>query len=214
MQLKRCPRGIGFDASTYIAPVTAQRFLEAGYQWVARYLNRRVSVRETPDTDWPVSLSRQELGELTQAGLAVVLVQFAGGCSSGDARGAAAAANAAALGVPQGCHLYCDAEGWSGVDWPHVSEYLTQWQAAVRLAGYRPALYVGPGVDWGADPARNLRKLPGYSSYWRAASVVPAVADRGYALVQGTQCTVYGQTIDADICALDHLGDRPYAVAA
>lgn len=212
MKVIKCPRMAGFDASTYIEPYTGKEFFEAGYRFVFRYLNRTKHFRDTPDNSWPVSLSVQELRELTDRGFGVGLVQFAGSCNYGKDRGEAAAHNAMGLCIPRGVHLFCDAEGWPGKTWAEVKQYLDEWQAPVLAAGYRAGLYVGPGVDFGADPGPNLYSLRGYTSYWRAASYVPSVAVRGYSLTQGTQEVVFGQTIDQDICAMDHRGGRPYVV--
>ena len=207
MKTRECPSKIGFDASTYVTPSTAQEFYQAGYRFVFRYLNRMKSFRETPDTTWPISLSTQELRELTDRGFAVGLVQFAGQCRDGAAKGEAMVHNAKGIGVPEGTHLFCDGEGWPDDTWEAVQAYLGAWQDKVRGAGYRAGLYVGPGVNWG-----DLWSLPGYDCYWRAASYTPEVCHRGYSITQGLQCEVYGQTIDQDICCYDHRRGRPYMV--
>jgi len=207
MKISACPSKIGFDASTYVTPATAAKFYEAGYRFVFRYLNRTKAFRETPDNTWPISLSTQELHELTDRGFAVGLVQFAGQCRDGAAKGESMVHNAQGIGVPVGAHLFCDAEGWPDVSWAHVQSYLAAWQTQVRAAGYRAGLYVGPGVQWG-----DLYSLPGYDCYWRAASYTPPVHHRGYAITQGMQCGVFGQTIDQDICAYDHKRGRPCMV--
>ena len=216
MRSAKCPRTIGFDASTYIKPDVARQYFKAGYRFVMRYLNTSEYFRETPDTEYPVSLSAQELHELTDIGFYVGLVQFTSGCRNGAAKGKAMAFNAAGLGVPDGVHLFASAEMWEGVPWPTVKAFLVDWQNNARNHdghSYRRALYNEPKVDWGDNPSHNIYMLPGYTSYWASAAMVPMVANRGCALNQGTQFDrLMGACVDQDHCRIDYCGGRPYMV--
>ena len=209
----RVPLQLGFDASTYIGPESAERFLEAGYATAFRYVKRRRRVYDTPQT-WPVSLSHQELRELTDVGMMVSLVQFVvpevsgggGGRENGKRLGDAAGWNAQQLGAPAGITVWCDAEGWGDRSRADILAYLDGWAEVCSGYGYRPGLYVGAGLP--GVTGEDLWKRPGYTAYWRAASIVPQVPNRGWTVIQGMQQKVFGETIDQDMIALDHKASR------
>lgn len=209
----KVPLQVGFDASTYVKPETAKKFLEAGYHTAFRYVKRKRKVYDTPQT-WPVSLSHQELAELTDAGLAVSLVQFSvdevrgggNGYDNGHKMGDAAGWNAWELGAPQGITVWCDAEGWENQTRQGILEYLQGWSDACKSYGYVPGLYVGSGLP--GVTGDDLWQLPGYKAYWRAAAIVPQVPNRGWTVIQSMQTNVFSQPIDQDIICLDHKARR------
>jgi hypothetical protein len=210
----RAPRALGLDASTYIGPETAAKLYEAGYRTAFRYVKRSQRVYDTPQT-WPVSLSHQELRELVDVGFKVSLVQFLVSERAGGGRGAengkrygdAAGHNAKKLGAPLGITVWCDAEGWGSQSRSDILAYLDAWATACAAYGYKPGLYVGSGLP--SITGEDLWQRPGYTAYWRAASIVPQVPNRGWTVIQGVQLDdVFGATIDQDIIALDHKARR------
>lgn len=228
MRIVKAPVGAGFDASTYVTPAAAADFVRAGYQFAVRYIRRDQHVNDKPDSGWPVSLSRQELHELHDAGLAVSVVQFASfsgrrylSGSAGNTFGYAAAFNARELGIPDGCTLWVDAEWTDAPGDAAVMSYLTAWGKAVAEAGYRPGCYVGydglTGDQW--------YSLPYYRAYWRSAIKYARVPyPRGWSMVQGLEHSrskasrgrpsVFGTAIDTDHVLYDDRGDRPWFVTA
>jgi hypothetical protein len=218
MRIKKCPVGVGFDASTYIRPETAAKFKRAGYRFVVRYLRRDQHVNEKPDTSWPISLSVQELTELLDAGLYVGLVQFARfhgknylSAEHGKQVGHNAAWNAKHLGVPEGATLFYDAEWTDSPPDDLVMAELRAWAKAVSDAGYRAGVYVGyeglSGSQW--------YSLPYVRAYWASAMKhIQEPLPRGWSCFQGwEQKSVFGQVIDSDFCRYDNKGARPYFVA-
>ena len=205
----RAPAFPAFDTSNYVTPEMAARFFEAHYRTVFRYVKLSRRVYDTPQT-WPVSLSRQELRELVDAGFMVSLVQFLVSEAAGGGRGAengkrygdAAGWNAKELGAPAGITVWCDAEGWENQSRDDILAYLNAWAKACSSYGYRPGLYVGSGLP-GITP-EDLWGLPGFSAYWRAASIVPQVLNRGWTVAQMCEMKVFGLGIDADWIGLDH----------
>jgi hypothetical protein len=213
----RAPLQLGFDASTYIDPKLAKRFLEAGYATAFRYVKKRRRVYDTPQK-WPVSLSHRELAELVDAGLKVSLVQFVvpevsgggGGYENGKRLGDAAGWNAKTLKAPKGITVWCDAEGWEDRGRADILAYLNGWSDGCKAYGYRPGLYVGAGLGRVGKmvTGEDLSELPGFAAYWRAASIVPQVPNRGWTVIQGLQVKVFGEPIDQDMIALDHRAKR------
>jgi hypothetical protein len=210
---KNALRALAFDSSNYVTVCQACHLLEAGYLTAFRYLKRRKKVYDTPQS-WPVSLSHQELKELTDIGLRVSLVQFlvsesnggGSGYDKGREYGDAAGWNAEKLGAPAGITVWCDAEGWENRGRDEILSYLNGWAEVCAEYGYVPGLYVGAGLGKVGDmvTGEDLYQLPKYKAYWRAASIVPQVPTRGFTVVQGVQLDVFGLTIDQDMIALDH----------
>jgi len=72
----------------------------------------------------------------------------------------------------------------------------------VNSAGYVPGVYVGYDTML---TSMQLYNLP-FGHYWRAYNG-PQVATRGFQLIQKTQKTVGGVTIDPDVTQNDNMGD-------
>ena len=209
MRVAGAPRRLALDTVTYLAPKWRRVMWRCGYRTVMRYLNPTRYWRATPDLDdWIQTLSAQELDELTAAGWHVGVVQrgigraHQGGEAVGDSWGTAAAHNAAGVGLPAGCHIYCDCE-WAGADmsrsWPGPPPepvqraYIEAWARAVIRGGYRAGLYVSP--DLRLDSAA-LYALRGISSYWYCASATQAVDVRRAHLTQSLE---YAAHLDGTI---------------
>lgn len=224
LKATKASRSIGFDTPTYVTPEKARQFLGAGYDFVIRYVGRSKRVDTEPDTSsWMVSLSKRELAELTSAGMAVSIVQFAKFTGRpylneeyGLKIGGAAAYNVRGLGVPKGVTVWCDAEWSDNPSREQVIAYLNGWASAVSGAGYRPGVYVGwtglSGLDW--------YMLPKYRHYWKSASAMPFVEKRGYQMIQALERSpkrknaVFGLDIDQNLSCIDAKGDRFYWVRA
>jgi hypothetical protein len=208
---------LGIDTSVYVDPSTAGLFKLSGYQFVMRYLRRDIHVNDKPDLSPPTSLSKEELRDLLGVGMKVGLVQFhnARGWRKlngayGAKIGAAAGTNAQLLNIPRGVTLFCDAEwewgeGETGPAAADVIAYLTKWGELVKAAGYGCGLYVGAGTNLDGS---QLYGLPYYTSYWRAASIVPHLSKRGYTMAQTLQTEVHGLAVDLNWSGLDAKGDR------
>jgi hypothetical protein len=228
MKVVQAPVGLGFDASTYIPPDAVAKFVAAGYRYRIGYLRRDQHVNDDPDPYWPVSLSRRELREHLGGGLLVGFVQFArfGGRSylsrsSGLQYGHAAAVNARNLGVPQGAHLFVDAEWTDNPGQQAVLAYLRAWCEAVCDAGYRAGIYVG----WEGLSGPQWYSVPHANCYWRSAMMhMRNPQPRGWGLYQGWEHSpgnadrgrppVFGQGIDPGYACYDDLGDRAWLVSA
>lgn len=219
------PLGKGFDASTYVTPDQAARLVKPQpddgepYRFAVRYLRRDQYVYERPDTSWPVSLSKQELGELLSAGLAVGLVQFGRfhgrrylSAARGASHGFNAVWNASRLGVPEGVTLYTDAEWTDSPPDSLVLDYLRAWGQAVAEAGYRPGCYIA----YDGLTRQQWYGLPYYRTYWASAmhaALLTPPLPRGYSLYQHTQRTDCGVVLDPCYSVADLRGDRPWVVA-
>ena len=99
--------------------------------------------------------------------------------------------------------LWLDLEGVaSGVSASDVTAYCNAWFASVSAAGYEPGIYVGSSAVLLAD---QLYSDLNTQHYWQGAGDVPAVAYRGYQMLQ----TLYDNEIDQDRIAEDFLGGLP-----
>lgn len=208
MHLVPASRFAAFDASVYVTPSAAAALYAAGYRTAFRYARRDKKVNLIPDTSPPVSLSIRERDELLAAGFKISLVQFASlslvpSTATGKSAGEAMVYNAQRLGFSPGAALWCDVE-WAttppGGDLA-VMQYVDAWALAVVTAGYVCGCYVGPnagltGSQWYARPK--------VTAYWKSASAVPWVENRGFQAIQGLPITVGGIEIDQDLLCLDN----------
>lgn len=205
---------LGFDTATPVESQTASEMRARGFSFCARYLSRTASA--TPPSGLGAALCEDEARWLLAAGLAIVPVQFGlstlmPSASTGTDVGAAAACNAAVLGIPTGVTLWCDLEWKPDVrpDPESTIEYANAWHDAVVAVGYGAGLYVGPNVPLGGQQLGDLA----FRSYWKSASAVPWPTPRGFQLVQGRSFTIDGLLVDPDIAAIDAEGDRLYWLA-
>lgn len=195
----------GFDSDTVISAATAQQFYAQGYRFCVRYLSRS-GAESSGD------LSVQEATDILAGGLALMGVQHVRSvgwmptADLGGQDGTAAASHAQAIGFPTNMNIWCDLEGVStSATVADIIGYCNAWYAAVTLAGYLPGLYVGTSIELNGQ---QLYDLP-FRSYWKSASNVPAVAVRGYQMVQTLeQNLVNGVGIDRDVTQTDSLGGQ------
>ena len=219
MQVTTATRLIGFDTSVYVNPKYHKLLRNAGYSFAVRYIWRTKAVNSTPNSGWPCALSKQELTELLDSGFGVSIVQFANNSSfiptksDGTSVGEAAAYNALGLGIPVGATLWCDAE-WSSTtpDSKAVLDYLNAWAEPVIAVGYEAGLYVGPNQGLTGDQLYGC--LNKFNHYWKCASIVPWVSNRGFQMFQGAQTTLFktdsdqGLLVDQDIVCYDNKNER------
>jgi hypothetical protein len=192
MKASPAPRRKAFDTVSYVTEY-ADDMKDAGYPTVIRYLNYGPHYRDTPCTDpndWFKSLSRQELDGWLVAEFYVGLVQRGigrrnrGGAVAGEQVGKNAAHNAHGLGIPHGCTIFCDCE-WSsdlGVGLLDQIEYINAWAYVVAAEGYMPGQYVSP--DLLLTSSQLYEDLRHTVAYWKSASYVPTVNERGFVAVQ------------------------------
>ncbi len=217
-ELLRLPRGTrGFDCNHQVDDEAARALWEKGYRFAVRYV-RRSAIHD-------YDLTRDEIGRLFDAGLAVMPVQhvesersWQPSAEKGRANGWAAASSCKQLGIPDGVTVWCDLEGTADdAAAESVAEYCQMWHAAVRTSGYQPGLYVGWHSGLTADALYHRLAFQHYwSSYNLNADEEPAV--RG---VQMRQHAAHGQdtpaklpfAIDVDVVVGDRLGGVPTAYA-
>jgi hypothetical protein len=216
MKLTKAPRRAGFDTAAYVPIETAKRLKASGYFYALRYLRRDRHVNEQPDlSGGVVSLSSQELRELLSAGLDVGFVQFYSNAAPSEKRGRHvgenAAWNARQLEVPEGVTLWMDLE-WATVAPPAADSlaYANAWAKAVAAVGYEPGVYVGSNCGLNGD---QLWSFPQIRHYWKSASMVPWVPNRGFQMIQTLPTKVHGLMIDQDVSCLDNMGDRWHLVS-
>lgn len=170
------PKGsLGFDCNTRVSLSQARAFQSAGYRFVVRYVRR--------STKHDYDITAGELVGLLNSGLAVMIVQHVAAegwlpsAALGTAYGAIAAQEAALVGYPRSCILWCDLEGVSPQAKPEeVIAFCNGWYDAVRLAGFDAGLYVGYGCGLTADQLYYKLK---FRRYWGAYNLnsdsVPSV---------------------------------------
>ena len=116
-------------------------------------------------------------------------------------------------GFPAGshaCNLALDLEATGSASASAIYTWATNWGETVRQAGYQPALYVGPGQPLSGQ---QLYDLPPFAHYWRSAANVPAVATRGYEILQTAFNQVFeGVYVDYNLVQADALGSLPVGV--
>ncbi|MCU0917456.1 MAG: DUF1906 domain-containing protein [Planctomycetes bacterium] len=233
MRTATASRTLGLDTVQPLTPAVLGLIWAAGYRWVARYLRPDGQVEDEPsvagDFGGCWSLSRRELADIIATGFAVVPIQFGPGrgttisSAGGHERGRAMVRAARGLGLPQGCHLWCDAEGrrmddadgdghpGTPLDATACRLYLDAWAGEVRESGYACGLYVGPGLPLSG---LQLYQLPGVSAYWSSATKTQTPVPRGWSIVQSKlydghegEATVYGLACDLDLARRDDRGD-------
>lgn len=198
------PRQRGFDTDTKITPAQAQKFRDVGYRFCIRYLSLSGEER-------PTDLSRQEVMDILDAGLALMAVQHvqhSGWTPSGalgKTNGRYAAAHAAHLGLLPRMNIWLDLEGVDHrASATQVIDYCQHWYEAVKIAGFEPGLYVGADNRLsGSDLYYHLS----FQHYWRSMSEVPEVYQRGYQLFQQATEHRFGLSIDENFTSDDHLGN-------
>jgi hypothetical protein len=193
----------GFDVNSILSAADAQHLKNAGYDFCIRYVPRTAALAAG-------NLTNAEALVILNAGLALMAVQHVAkegwtpDANLGTAYGSYAATYASeVVGLPQGMNIWCDLEGVApGTDATAVIAYCQAWYKAADAAGYIPGIYVG--WDTMLTPQQLYNNLS-FQHYWRAYNG-PQVATRGFQLLQKTEKTVHGITIDPDITQNDNLG--------
>lgn len=192
----------GFDCDAVLSANLARQFFSQGYRFCLRYVARAQA---------SLNLSAQEATDILNAGLALMAVQHvrAPGWSPnqalGQQDGQEAAVMVQGIGFPLGVSVWCDLEEVNAAAQAQdVMAYCRTWHQAVRAAGYSPGLYVGAGA---LLSGQQLFDLP-FQHYWRSASRVPDIPNRGYQLVQlSPTIQLNGILVDVDVAVPDVQGD-------
>jgi hypothetical protein len=193
----------GFDVNSRLSAAGARNLKNAGYDFCIRYVPRTAALKAG-------NLTNAEALRILNAGLALMPVQHVAvegwkpTAALGTAYGSYAATYAGSIvGLPKGMNIWCDLEGVApGTAAADVIAYCQAWYHSVNAAGYIPGVYVG----W--DTMLTPQQLYGdlsFQHYWRAYNG-PQVATRGFQVLQETQKTVNGITIDPDTTQNDNLG--------
>lgn len=196
----------GFDSDTVISAATARQLYADGYRFCLRYLSLGTQ-QSTSD------LTAAEATAILASGLALMPVQhvrypgWLPTAALGQQDGTNAASHAGAIGFPPGVNVWCDLEGvGASAAAADVAAYCNAWHDAVAAAGYVPGLYVGASA--GLDGQQLYAELR-FQHYWKSESNVPAVAVRGYQMVQSpAPALVDGVSIDRDVTQTDNLGGQ------
>jgi Domain of unknown function (DUF1906) len=201
----------GFDCDQALTTVKAQNAVSDGYKFVARYIRRLQS--------HSYELNAAEAIAILEGGLALFAVQHVESASAwvpsgakGMQNGKTAVTEARGIGLPAGVSVACDLEGVAaGVSPATIIDYLKQWYAPVKDAGFLPVLYVGWHCGLSADELyHNLPFQRYWSSYNLNSDQFPSV--RGVCLEQhaaGDGETPAGiAQIDTDRADVDTLGGR------
>jgi hypothetical protein len=203
--VKSAPVGAhGFDTDTKLSAASARNLRQAGFVFCIRYVSRA-------DSEASSDLTTAEATAILNAGLALMPVQHvakSGWIPSADLgtnNGKNAAKNAGSVGFPAGVNLWLDLEGASGsATSQQAIDYCNAWFTEVDKAGFVSGLYVGPqAILNGHDLFFRLRT----KHYWKSASHVPNVDNRGYQMVQSLPHKVAGVNLDSDVTKNDDLGD-------
>jgi hypothetical protein len=202
----------GFDTSQSLNATQAASLAKAGLKFGVRYVP--LSGQSSSS-----AINKAELTTLVEAGLAMMLVQFArthGWTEAlGHDDGAAAAAYALSLGYPPGACLWLDLADPGSSDL--AIAYTNAWyKGAVSAGMYGSALgiYCEPGVPLSSSQLYHSLTV---SRYWRTAGQCPNVDTRGYQLLQlypGNRTMPPGIIIDYDVVQSDFLGSYPVAAVS
>lgn len=197
---------LGFDADATISAGLAADFAAAGFTFAVRYVHRAATGGD---------LTQNEAQDILNAGLGLMVVQhvetapWTPDAGKGTRYGQAAATNAAAAGLAPGTSVWLDLEGVAAaISAADVVAYCNAWFAAVSAGGYVPGLYVGANCM--LDGAQLYDDLT-TQYYWKSGSSVPAVATRGYCMVQtiSSSFVVSGCGYDKNVVQTDALGNTP-----
>jgi len=239
MRLATNSRTLGLDTVQVLHPAILGLLWAAGYRWVARYLRPDGRVNDAPEPGGDYlgchSLSRAELADILAAGFAVVPVQFGPSRGTqiapagGRERGEAMVRSARGLGLPEGVHLWADAEGRRMDDADGDGKPGTLSDAAACMAYLRAlagpvmrsdnaGLYYAAGLPLSGA---QLYSLP-FTAYWSGANALPTPAGRGLSICQSKlydgsehgESTIYGLSCDVDLARVDSTGGYFYWVAA
>ncbi len=163
------------------------------------------------------AMNASRLAHVLDAGLAFMPVTFAGEYNDGpgDEIG-----QLAALGIPEGTTVFLDLEGMKAfkTDPDTLIRKINEWADPIRVAGFRPGLYVGVPQPLTSDELWNLR----VTRYWRGQG---SIRDRYNNLVEPTGCgwcmtqmfpsLTRGDTwVDCNMVGQDYKGRVPWWVRA
>ena len=237
MRVDTAPRGIVVDAPFRITAALAE--------WMKATLNVAGFVRSMPHAggwapDWLDVLTAEELGELTDAGFGVTGYQIFRAsrqitAEHGRAAGESLAEHARAIGLPDGCTLWCDCESFRAE--ADVLGYIDGWRQRVAYVTDSRGVYCGSGFLLPDMTARNdareqgdrLWALRGITRYWLALGQVYTPSVRGCCLDQIWEYVLLGtdasdwrlepyrsknlshngaRRLDINGCRIDSLGGR------
>jgi hypothetical protein len=169
-----------------------------GPAWVIRYLG---------------SLLAEETQELTNAGLGVMGVTYAG---SIDGLGSVVKARTA--GLAPGTTLWIDVESTGNLAPVDITRDINTWAEMVQGGGYQAGLYVGVDSKLTSSELSALA----VTRYWKSCSRCVdreghvQEPERGYCLYQLRPPNVVrcGITVDVSVCQVDYRGDVPVMTVA
>ena len=194
----------GFDCNCKLSYEKALQFKKAGYDFVIRYVGRM----EQASFD----IDKTEVDNILRAGLELAIVQHvekAGWiplAEKGTTYGKNAVKFAHEAGITPGVSLYLDLESTkAGTPNQSIIDYCNAWYDQV-IHDYLASGYIGCDIGLTGDELYHKLK---FKDYWRSASNVPDIPERGYEMSQGLSVTVNGISIDPDTVTGDNKGNFP-----
>ncbi len=195
----------GFDTSIKLNYNTAKMLKNAGYDFCIRYLSLNGIDKNDLDT--------QEINDIINAGLKLCAVQHvlnSGWIPTNElAKKFAynAIQHAKTIGLPS-CNIFLDLEGIKpGINQNDIINYANTWYDIINQNGYVPGIYVGYNTYLNGYELYYKLK---FKNYWKSASNVPDITQRGYQIIQtSVNKVVNGIYIDEDICMPDKMNNIP-----
>lgn len=191
----------GVDTVLELSVADCRYLVRQNYAFVVRYLGR---------------VSADELLRILCSGLAFMPVTrsrksgWSPSASLGVQDGEEAVAELRKLSLPK-CTVWLDLEGSGGAE-DETSMWVNAWSRRIVDAGYEAGLYVGANAGLNAQ---QLWELPHTTRYWRACSMVPEPANRGFCMFQLAPHNqrVGPVIVDVNAICADWKGAKPTWVA-
>lgn len=212
IELKQVSRRPTFCTAGHVSRTNAAAMRALQFQTVIRYNRRDKHINDEPDlSSWKVSLSHEEFADLLEVGFDVGLVQFsdrkslpteANGWSAGDAAGW----NANQLSYPKKGVIWCDFEFDKipeGATREGNIKHLQQWCAAAARYDFELGLYYGMNTLLTSD---DLYYELSFTHYWKSASCVEWVSERGFQMFQLLSQDLFGMRMTVEAPCIDAKG--------
>ena len=200
MKAIKAPRCLGFDTAADTTGWLHRLKNRFGMQVGFRFLGRGKTRDKVPNkASWRVPLSKMEVDNFMEADLYISPVQFAARGEEPTIEnmreaGKWAADNAMWLGFPEGTTIWCDLEHKVDVPKGRQIEMINVWSEEVVVnAPYRSGQYVTPDMKLNGNELYST--LVYTTAYWKSASYVPLVENRGYQVLQSLEYQVFHEYI-------------------
>lgn len=194
-------KGWDVDAAVTASQVSCMK--SSGYSFSLLYT-------DISATDWQTTYAA-----LAANGMQAVLQQgYGDGLFTGDPSQGTATANtniaaAHSVNYPQGADFFIDVES-TDTTHDNLVAWLNNWAAAIKAAGYVPAIYSGVPTNL-TDADLSPSVLPDVKVYWQSESGSAPDPAQGYVAVQTlgvVQACNIGSGVDVDTAYIDKNGNH------